>query len=1058
MVEPRPDWSLLDGAERRETAAAIWRAWRGERRAAALVMGFPGVGKTAHLAEALRAAAEAIGVPSVLVDTPPADTSDAQASLIAALAEALAGAGQAELSQRVAEAPSAKVALTAALSGGVLVILDDVQLQFQAGTGSPPEWLDKAMEGVVKLRGARGWLVLLANRAMDDRAWRERCFDAVLRAPVDDVTAAGAILDAANLTGSGDPLVGRRQEVIVRLGSNPRALTLLGKLLDRYTVEDLLGPRVDADPLAMRDPTLVEALERRIVAKAVHGLSPETRRWLTTLAVVRQPATVELVEAMADPGLDWRSARQSLRDRYLLLIRHTRDVLYPLVRELELPRLRSDGAAWAEAHRRAGAWYARPLLGGQLTVGHAARFEEALYHLSAAGDPKLLEQLMSAASASLKSQYHLATADPATTAERDARIHLLSLWLAKPGPPAAEYHLAKLLRDRGRDEDLPRAVPHVRRAAEGFDSGNVWTLWVQLVRKVDGIDAAIAAAEEAVKRVDPGKSIFSVYQILGGALGDAGRPEAAIRRLWEGYEVERSRSRVRLIEEAQYIAAADASDALLTECVGRVRTSADLRPQARLGEVLQLERRGQWEAAARAAAAGRRDAPRYLHLALHEALSALGARQPALAQAALDSYPHAWRLAQRESLAWLFSLVALQVGRLDDGVRYASIYLGQPVARDRAVLRATLLREWDHRVATVGEQNPALNFPILPPAVTGLPTNVLRPQYGPPVLPDVLKTAGTAPAAPMLPTPTTPGVPMPSATHPSLPQPLVAAKRAALLVPFVGAGLSLGPDVTGGFPSWRDLPGRLLAECDRYWVWQDDRDRETLRARFLEPDPTDPTRERARAMPLQEMLRQLDQVKDKLGADYAAALTSIFRPIDAAPGAAQRAIMALQAPTVITTNYDKLLEAAEPPPARDMYTGKRAAAALADIRTKRPVLFKVHGTAEDADSVVLTFDEYREAHADAAYQSVLGYLLIDRTFLFVGYGMSDPHDLDLILADNAEQLRGATGLHFVLLQRLPDPQAEVDRKERLRKDYRVVVIPYDSHAEVVPFLEALARA
>ena len=52
-----------------------------------------------------------------------------------------------------------------------------------------------------------------------------------------------------------------------------------------------------------------------------------------------------------------------------------------------------------------------------------------------------------------------------------------------------------------------------------------------------------------------------------------------------------------------------------------------------------------------------------------------------------------------------------------------------------AGIRASLLREWDHRVATVGEANPALTCPILPPSVTGLAVNTLRPQYGPPVLP-----------------------------------------------------------------------------------------------------------------------------------------------------------------------------------------------------------------------------------------------------------------------------------------------------------------------------------
>jgi glycosyltransferase involved in cell wall biosynthesis len=43
------------------------------------------------------------------------------------------------------------------------------------------------------------------------------------------------------------------------------------------------------------------------------------------------------------------------------------------------------------------------------------------------------------------------------------------------------------------------------------------------------------------------------------------------------------------------------------------------------------------------------------------------------------------------------------------------------------------LREWD--TDTAGGYNPALNFPILPPSVTGLEANVSRHKYDPPVLP-----------------------------------------------------------------------------------------------------------------------------------------------------------------------------------------------------------------------------------------------------------------------------------------------------------------------------------
>ena len=346
-----------------------------------------------------------------------------------------------------------------------------------------------------------------------------------------------------------------------------------------------------------------------------------------------------------------------------------------------------------------------------------------------------------------------------------------------------------------------------------------------------------------------------------------------------------------------------------------------------------------------------------------------------------------------------------------------------------------------------GVPRPAFNQPVLPATVTG-PSGALRPPPdGPPI--------NAGPASTLPPSPVAAG------PAPTLPLPLVAAHKARRLVPFVGAGLSLGPDVGGGFPTWRALPGRLLEACELHCVWADPRDGLTLRARFLEPDPADPGRERPRPMPLDEMLRQLDQVKDKLGHDYPAALTAIFRPRDARPGAAHAAVMALDALAVLTSNYDLLLEAADPDPARQRYTHRQATTALSDLRDGRPVLFKVHGSAEDHESVVLTLDEYRAAHADRKYQAVMRLLLADRSFLFVGYGMSDPHDLDVLLAESVTDLKGSTPLHFALLPRLAHEQDEVDRRVKLRREHRVVVIPYDDrdgHREATDLLRALAAA
>jgi len=296
---------------------------------------------------------------------------------------------------------------------------------------------------------------------------------------------------------------------------------------------------------------------------------------------------------------------------------------------------------------------------------------------------------------------------------------------------------------------------------------------------------------------------------------------------------------------------------------------------------------------------------------------------------------------------------------------------------------------------------------------------------------------------------------MPVLPPPEVPSALIEAKRAGTLVPFIGAGLSLGVDVKGRFPLWGELPGRLLERCPEY-RWDSPQDRQMHRNIFFEPDPEDPTREVPRVMTLDAMLVHLDALKRKLGDEYGKTLAAIFRPADEAPGAAHQAIMAIGAQTLLTTNYDRLLEAQEGPPRREAYTWKQSDRALAEIKAGNKVLFKLHGSVEAVDSVVLTANEYAAAHMDASYRMIVNHLLIANTLFFVGYGMSDPKDLDVVLSEHAKALPSG-GTHFALLQTLgpTQRQAEIDRKDRLLRDYHVAVITFVDFSQVVPFLAAL---
>lgn len=312
---------------------------------------------------------------------------------------------------------------------------------------------------------------------------------------------------------------------------------------------------------------------------------------------------------------------------------------------------------------------------------------------------------------------------------------------------------------------------------------------------------------------------------------------------------------------------------------------------------------------------------------------------------------------------------------------------------------------------------------------------------------NALPPASSSPPSPLPAAPTP--VPPALSSHPGT-ELLINAKRGGTLIPWVGGDLSRDTDVTGGFPGWRELPARLLDEGNKYALtWNTPEDRDTLHARLLEQG----------AMTRASVRRELDVVKQKLGVHYGDALAAIFRPVGAAPGAAHRAVLALEARVVLTASCDELLESVDTAERLSVYTWRRTSDAIAEIRrNSRRVLYKTHGNADG--SAVLTHDERAKAHADADadYGAVVRHLAGHNSFLFVGFCEEDPRDLeDSVLEDFSDVFSRSPVDHYALVKRLADGHEEAERRERLRKR-RITVISYEDRSDLVPILDYIARA
>ncbi|MCK9249127.1 MAG: SIR2 family protein [Solirubrobacteraceae bacterium] len=212
---------------------------------------------------------------------------------------------------------------------------------------------------------------------------------------------------------------------------------------------------------------------------------------------------------------------------------------------------------------------------------------------------------------------------------------------------------------------------------------------------------------------------------------------------------------------------------------------------------------------------------------------------------------------------------------------------------------------------------------------------------------------------------------------------LAAHARAGRLVPFVGAGVSMG----AGLPSWVGLLDELIAEAGM------EGDREALGRLDL--------RDRAAL------------IQTRLGAGELERI--LLHRISRAPRVALQHQMLASLPVAeaATTNWDELFERAW----RDAGAGRVAVLPFDGSAGADRWIVKLHGTVRDGRlrGVVLTREDYLRFGAERnALAGIVQALLLTRHMLFVGFGLSDEtfhriaHDVRRAVAAT-ESVRGDHG-------------------------------------------------
>lgn len=278
-----------------------------------------------------------------------------------------------------------------------------------------------------------------------------------------------------------------------------------------------------------------------------------------------------------------------------------------------------------------------------------------------------------------------------------------------------------------------------------------------------------------------------------------------------------------------------------------------------------------------------------------------------------------------------------------------------------------------------------------------------------------------------------------------IPPNLIEAARRRTLIPLIGAGIS--KQAGAQFPNWHELLDYMKdrAVANNFVSVTDGQEIERLIHSGRELMAAEALR---RSLPPDE---------------YSSILEEKFNPSNIGPADIHKALFRLRPPIILTTNYDRLLEDAFAEEYRrsvqvltyqDAVTAQRYLQS-GRYRDDRPAVFKIHGTIDDPDNIILTELDYRELiYRQPGYRIFTSAIFLTHVILMLGFSFADP-ELRLLLEELRESLKHQTHPDYIFL---PSTNIGAVETRRLREDFGVQVIPYSpsaGHPEVLELVEFL---
>jgi hypothetical protein len=263
----------------------------------------------------------------------------------------------------------------------------------------------------------------------------------------------------------------------------------------------------------------------------------------------------------------------------------------------------------------------------------------------------------------------------------------------------------------------------------------------------------------------------------------------------------------------------------------------------------------------------------------------------------------------------------------------------------------------------------------------------------------------------------------------------IAMRRAAL---FIGAGVSSGAVTKAGkrIRQWADFLSDVAKNIG-------------------EPD----VREHAeRMIKEKDYLMACELIREAVGSQsWEVSLMDEFAQIGSVTSL-HKALISLRQRIIVTTNFDKFLEAAWSDINKDATHYPKTEISITDesfkaFRDNREYIFKIHGSIDDPSSIIFSRSDYNQkAYGNWAYTKFVETMLLTHTIIFIGFSLNDPA-ISYILEMYAQHLPKARP-HYIFLSE-PVSQQYIEISKRLR---RIFIIPYNNknnHEELTSLIEDL---